>query len=205
MSIEELLKKRKQIKFYDNNKIPEKSLIESIIKKTFELVPSKQNLMPYKIHILGPEKDIKQEFYNIVKLQTGGAGNFNVTFAPYCLIFTTRLVTNPNKSVSESIKKGCPFAVCDPINYNKMTNGTSIEVGMFAKVLTLLCIENNIDVSYTLCFPSWQQNKEKWKKLNFINDIVLFSMQLGYKSTIGNNKKDIYETKPNIDEVINWL
>ena len=55
MSIEELFKKRKQIKLYDVNNTPDKALIESLIDKTFDLVPSKQSLIPYKIYILGPD------------------------------------------------------------------------------------------------------------------------------------------------------
>ena len=136
-------------------------------------------------------------------LQSGGAGNTNILSAPYCLIFTTRLVKNPDSKILARIKKGHVYSVCDPKSYNNMQAGISIEVGMFSKVLTSLCLEKNIDVSYTLCFPPYDNNKkEVWKKLSFIEDPVLFSMQLGYRTGLINYNK---EKKPNIDEVINWV
>ena len=68
MSIENTLNKRKQIKLFDTENVPNKKLIISLIDKTFELVPSKQSLMPYKVHVLGPEfKDLKERFFNISK------------------------------------------------------------------------------------------------------------------------------------------
>jgi hypothetical protein len=204
MSIENLLKKRKQNKNYDQQNYPSLEDVKKLIDKTFNLTASKQNLYPYKVHILGPNhQNIKRDFFDIVCLQSGGAGNTNILSAPYCLIFTTRLVKNPDSKILARIKKGHVYSVCDPKSYNNMQAGISIEVGMFSKVLTSLCLEKNIDVSYTLCFPPYDNNKkEVWKKLSFIEDPVLFSMQLGYRTGLINYNK---EKKPNIDEVINWL
>ena len=47
MSIEETFKKRFQARRFLKDKIPDKELIKSLLEKTFELVPSKQSLVPY--------------------------------------------------------------------------------------------------------------------------------------------------------------
>ena len=63
MNIEQLFESRQQVKRFNHIKIPDKTLIQSLLEKTWRLVPSKQQLMPYKVHILGPkcakEKEIK--------------------------------------------------------------------------------------------------------------------------------------------------
>ena len=106
MSIENLLKKRKQNKNYDQQNYPSLEDVKKLIDKTFNLTASKQNLYPYKVHILGPNhQNIKRDFFDIVCLQSGGAGNTNILSAPYCLIFTTRLVKNPDAKILARIRK----------------------------------------------------------------------------------------------------
>ena len=56
MTIEEIYNRRWQIRQYDESSPPEKKLIVDLVNKTFDLTPSKQNLMPYRVHILGPEQ-----------------------------------------------------------------------------------------------------------------------------------------------------
>ena len=169
MSIENTLNKRKQIKLFDTENVPDKKLIISLIDKTFELVPSKQSLMPYKVHVLGPEfKDLKERFFNISKTKTGGVYNNNI-LAPYVLIFTRRLVKNPNIDVQRKITFGHNYGVCDPKRYKNFDKDVAIEIGMFS------------------------------------NDEILFSMQLGYKSNKFTRNKNKEETKPEKNEIINWL
>ena len=204
MSVTNTLRKRKQIRLFDTENVPDKKLITSLIDKTFELVPSKQSLMPYKVHILGPEfKDLKEKFFNISKTKTGGVYNNNI-LAPYVLFFTRRLVKNPNKDVQRKIAFGHNYGVCDPKRYKNFDKDTAIEIGMFSKILTLLCLENNIDVSYLLCFPSKVEDK-RYNEFDFLDDELLFSMQLGYKSNKYTRFKNKLETKPDKNEVINWI
>ena len=203
MSIEELLKKRKQTRYYNLQRYPSVEIVKELVDKSFDLTASKQNLYPYKVHIIGPnDKNIMKALYEITCIQSGGDRNFNILSAPYCLIFTTRLVKNPDTRILANIKKGHKYSVCDPELYNNMRSMTAIEIGMFSKVLTSLCLEKNIDVSYQLCFPEYSHKKEVWKKLPFIEDPVLFIMQLGYKTGLTNYN---VEKKPNINEVINWI
>lgn len=209
MTVEDLLKKRKQIKMYSPTFIPEKQLVQEVVDKTFELTASKQNLMPYKVHILGPEhKEYKEKFFELSKRNKGGGQNYNIK-APYLLIFTNRLVTNPNASTKTKIKLGHGYPMCDPNRYKKSISNrehVALEVGMFAKVLTALCMEKDFQVSYLLCFPDWEENDSLWKELDFIKDPVVFSMQIGYESqnmTITDNKT--FEQKPQKEEIINWI
>jgi hypothetical protein len=204
MTVEELLKKRKQTRLYNVNKTPDKALVESLIDKTFHLTPSKQSLMPYKIDILGPEcVEYKEKFFKLSKTIKGGGQNYNHK-APYVLIFTRRLVTNPNDAVKKKIALGHPYGVCDALEYKKFDKDVGIEIGMFSKVLTALCLESNIDVSYLLCFPLYNEDK-RWKQLDFIKDDVLFSMQLGFKSELFTYETHIGEKKPEKNEVITWI
>ena len=62
---------------------------------------------------------------------------------------------------------------------------------MFAKILSGLCLENNLGVSYQLCFKDWTYDNEE----------VLFSMQLGYSAHERVEKGDF---KPHIDDVIKY-
>ena len=209
MTVEELFKKRHQVKMYSQTLIPEKPLVEEVIDKAFQLTASKQNLMPYKVHILGPEhKDLKEKFFEISKRNKGGGQNYNIR-APYLLLFTNRLITNPSPSVFRKMKLGHGYPMCDPIKYRTSKSNrenVALEIGMFAKVLTALCMEKDFQVSYLLCFSTWKEDDPLWKEFDFIKDPVVFSMQIGYKSknmTVDEFKK--YEQKPNKDEVINWI
>tara|TARA_B110000977_G_scaffold37448_1_gene50338 strand:+ start:1053 stop:1673 length:621 start_codon:yes stop_codon:yes gene_type:complete len=203
--IKDILDKNHQTKLFDTNKIPDKEISEKIIKTAFELTASKQNLYPYKVHVLGPNAEQeKQDLYDIISYQKGGSTNVNVKEAPYCLIFTIRLITNPDPIILARVKNGHSYAAIDPKKYRGQIPGVALEVGMFSKVLSSLALENGLNVAYTGCFPNYEHNTNLWKKLSFIDDLVIFAMQFGYSLTKHSTKKEI-EKKPHIDEVINWI
>lgn len=210
--IEKLLSKRKQVRQFSEDKIPNLEDVNRIINKTYDLVASKQSLVPYKITVLGPhKKEEKQELYDLSIKNDGGHGNENI-FAPYVLCFTNRLVKNPNSSVKRKIAKGHQYDELNPLVYRKKGLEVGIEVGMFSKILTSLCMENGFDVSYLLCFSEISEDKnpysDKKPVLSFLEDRLLFSMQIGYqKSGDVSHKfiKDFDEYKPDITEIIEWL
>ena len=69
MNIERLLDSRRQVRVFDDINIPGKLLIRNLLNTTHRLVPSKQNLLPYKVHVLGPEcKKEKLILYDLSKL-----------------------------------------------------------------------------------------------------------------------------------------
>ena len=53
--IEEILKKRTNITFFREDKIPAKEVIEDILQKTHDSLPTKNNLNTYEDEVYGPE------------------------------------------------------------------------------------------------------------------------------------------------------
>jgi len=211
MTIEEIYKTRWQVRQYDEANIPDKDLIKSLVSKTFELSPSKQNLLPFRVHVLGPEQlEYKKQFWNISKGKKGGANNYNI-FAPYFFMFTFREVTNPNLKVKMAIKYGHDYTCCTP-QYKKAKIPNSLEIGMFASILTGLSLEKKLAVSYLLCFPDLERDSKDYEGiLPFLKgDYPVFCMGLGYTFGVKEldnrfrSPKDL-EYKPEIEEVINWI
>ena len=74
---------------------------------------------------------------------------------------------------------------------------------MFASVLTGLCMENKIDVSYLLCFPNEQQHYENFP---LDGENLIFSMQLGYRDVgVGSDYIKDESEKPLSTDVIQWV
>ena len=230
MSLEEIFRSRRQIRLYDNKNFPDKSVIESLLNKTHSIVASKQNLMPYKIHVLGPECiKQKRELYELStksetpkgKLMQADLHNLNM-FAPYVLVFTHRLAKS-NPAVQRRIDRGMKFSLCDPKTYKtENTDLVCMEIGMFSTILAGLALEKKIQVSFLKCFPHWPKWQYVWKTMNdlaFVDETPYLTMQLGYKKTKGDFDKDIgefakeqtydgasyNEFKPPVNDVINWI
>lgn len=186
----ELLKRRYQVKKYTDD-IPDYELIKDLIEQTYDVVASHRNLVPYKIHVLGPDcEDEKQNILEETTHRIGGGGNINI-LAPYNLIFTNRLVTNPNGYVKYLISKGHPYIATDVDRY-KDNKDVLIEIGMFSAILTSLCIEHNLGVSYQRCLLSdWTYEGEP----------VIFSMQTGYPA---HERIELRDFKPEISDVLNF-
>ena len=197
--IEDIYAKRELCKVFTKD-IPDSDTMMSIIQKTHRLVPSKQNLMPYKIHVLGPDcVNFKEELFKITsgtdsKVNT----NFQV-FAPYVLIFTCRLA-NPNPHVQRQIENGHQYKSCFPETYNSNScvRKAYLEVGKWSTIFSGLCLEKSIDISYTKCFSF---DKKDWTTLPFVKDNPIFVVSAGY-----HDKTQVMkipgETKPDFDEVV---
>ena len=205
MSIQNLFEKRDFIKNYID-KSPPKELINKLIEKTYYLVPSKQNLVPYSLNVFGPEC-IKQK-EEMVKLTTRKYHDKNPNIqllAPYVILFNARL-TKPNKWVESLIKKGHSYNSCNKDKYlnDRALRDVLLEIGMFTTILTGLCLENKIDTAYTLCQFS------KKTKQNLFDDVCLFIMSLGYRKNYYTKdwKKQHYEkrgeVKPKIEDIVIW-
>jgi hypothetical protein len=219
MTIEETYKKFFQGRVY-LEELPPKELIESLLKKTYELVPSKQSIMPYKVTVYGPElKKLKLDFqkfcayhWDAEKQGTFHSGVLQLD-CPYLLIFTERGdITDYNPFVRRKIAEGDPYFV---LLKGSDLNQKHIEVGMFCKILTGLCLENNLCVSYTLNLPRidvlypknkklWPLKGSKWEHLEcFYKDNLLFAMSIGYSKYKESLKwKD--DIKPPIENIIKW-
>ena len=62
MTLEKQLKKRKNISFFDKNKIPDKKIIEEILEKAHYLTPHKNNFYDYEIEVYGPDYDEEKKY-----------------------------------------------------------------------------------------------------------------------------------------------
>lgn len=209
MDVTQAFIKRRQIKEFKQDVFPEKSLINSLLEKTYELVPSKQNLMPYQILILGPDK--KKDKKILFDLAEGDYTRVTHLLAPYVLIYTSRL-SFPNDSVLKKMDRGVlANQSCDPTAYHlgEAQADQSLEVGMHSTILSALCIEEGIDVSFIKCFPRWGGSgqltieKEMWSKLEYVKDPPLMIVCLGYHKYIPDKKE--YEDKPDFDEINLWI
>ena len=209
MSIEDIYDSRRQVKVFDEFRIPKKSLIKSLLDKTHTLVPSKQNLMPYKVHILGPScHKQKQILFDLSKENDPDDHHNTQILAPYVLIFTLRLAkANPAVQVRIDMD-GHDYSMCDPERYKtENCELVGIEVGMFTTVLTALALEQEIDVSFMKCFPHWPPGKDKWKDLPFVDETPYLTMALGYRKDKEQPRHQGLkrEDKPDVNEVINWI
>ena len=206
MIIEQILKRRKQVKIFDKENIPSKKLIYKLVKKAYELSPSKQNFYPYQVFIIGPENHYSREiFFDILKDTPGGTGNINAWNSPYILFFCSRLTKeHPDPKIKERIKKGLIYEQLDTKLFKDYETEIGLEIGMFAKVLTTLCMEQNVDVAYQQCLPEYSKMLKQWQRLSFIRNLhevekVLFCMQLGYDSKTKENDREL---KPNVEEIV---
>jgi hypothetical protein len=198
--------KRNQIRWYDETRAPNKTIISTALANTYDIVASKQNLMPYKVYAVGPfNKDINQGLYN-VSMFTGVKSNYNLLTAPYQFIYTVRLATG-NAKVQKDLLGGHKQPPMDPECYKAYYSikNTNIEIGMHATILSGLLIEAGLDVSYTLCFADFNVKKETWldNGFDFIEDDVQFLMSAGYADLL--KYKNSTEDKPTLAEVLTWV
>jgi len=190
----------RQIRYFRQDKHPEEEMIKSLITETYNLVPSKQKLVPYKIHVFGPNHSKEKEALYLatkdrnVRVNT----NFNYQmFASYVLLFTSRLCDNPNEAVKNSIKKGHRHLNCDLNEYKKSKTIPCIEIGMFCNNLSHMCLNNNLDIAYTGCLPSTINHL-----MQEIKEDIYLAMSIGYADDAYPYRKNKYQYKPDIKEII---
>lgn len=203
----EIFENRKQVRWYDPDTVPDKSIVKKCLEDTYYLVASKQNLMPYKVWAIGPfNQKLNQGLYKISQHHSGVKANYNLLTAPYQFIYTVRLAKG-NSKVADDIASGHEQPPMDPERYKSRITikCTNIEIGMHATILSKLLIENGLDVSYTLCFEDWSTHPDYWAEqgFDFIDDEVQFIMSAGYPDT--ERYYESTEEKPNIKEVVQWI
>lgn len=193
----DVLKNRKAVREYDSTVKLSDSLIDSLLKQVWKVTPSKNQFMPYTVHVLGPEHQAYKELVyknclsnenkndNIADCETTRYQKnlplyANIRNCSHLLIFTLRLEDKPNVAQQRAIAKGQRHEATNELLLDTLSSTASVEVGMFSDALSILCLENNIDVSYTLCF---HKNLDYWKNLPFVTRKPLLLMTLGKGKT----------------------
>jgi|TARA_B100001287_G_scaffold56282_1_gene44716 hypothetical protein len=199
----QIFEDRHQVRFYDHEKVPSKELIEKVLHKAHDLVPSKQKLMPYVVKILGPEhKKIKMHMYelasevdypdlnlrnkyrldlvkeyennNIPDNHRWIRGNSQL-FAPYILLLVPRKAVQ-NTKLTETYKRR-KLANYDGDKLSK--SNSNIEIGMFSIVLTYVAMKEGLSIGYTTCLNHKNLSKHyNWLKKEEVDPTIALS--LGY-------------------------
>jgi hypothetical protein len=241
MSIFDTLEKRHHVMLYKPEPVS-KELFDDLLYKAWKISPSKNNFMPYQVSVLGPCKQDEKnkiydkvvnnhKFYDEEGLKKDTKSNpkmseeykfkvnpsyLHVKYNSHLLIFSSRVCPEPNKYYQKMVKENGHFAEqCEVDQIRAIAESTSFEVGLFASNLTALCLENNIDVSYTACLP---KNEKKWKDTPYLwydkeNQLakVHSIMSIGYGDYYryqwlkDKNIPKNMDIKPEMDEIVEWI
>ena len=162
LNLLQLLDRRRHVKVYDTEDIPEEELIKDLLKKTWKVTPSKNNFMPYHCNVLGPDK--KSEKHSIWMKSVNHCKETNekettiksekdieynpyfehIITAPYLLVFTQRPCP-PNDYYKEAIQRGNYYEQMHTKDVDLILPDVSIEVGMFMANLSAFALEKDSD------------------------------------------------------------
>jgi len=217
----DILKQMRHVRKYYKNKPIEDDFLKEILEQTWKVTPSKNNFMPYKIHVIGPQhENYKKEIYQICvgnedlknsrnpidEGQNLNPNYMNLFNCSHALIFTARLEDELNPHQRLLDKNGIYLEPITPESLATYIDTVSLEVGMFANTLSAVCLENNVQTSYTLCF---KRNLEAWQKLPFVDNRPILIMTIGkaeiYRRDIARKEgwsKNDY--KPAFNRIVNF-
>jgi len=211
--IESLFGQRRQVRAaWDQERIPSKNLITSILQKTLDIAPSKQNLFPFKVHVIEPDniEDHKSIAGICALFKTGSVNNWEENLdseaketdyskAPWVLVFELRKC-DPNIFITAHSEKHNDWSRFNQIREDRYRSDNNVklastEIGMFIKLLTGLCLEKDLATSYIMSFPNWSWNGQEyykdtnstgydWSKLPFITEHPIMVVQIGYKANM---------------------
>ena len=211
---------------YDPTHKIDPEFILNALKAAWLETPSKNNFMPYKVHVLGPEfAEEKEEIYWLcLGNETKANGNivtdrvqlkqyeqthdrphyYNICSAEYVLIFTQRVENKLNKYQQSLVDKGYVYeqmATDGPKKENARKNAY-LEIGMFSTNFAGICLNNGIDISHTLCFPG---DKKNWppEYFSFIDSHPMLIMTVGKGKVYRTAEQQSIDPKPDFDRVVN--
>lgn len=215
------LKKRKHVIYFDPTFQILNSQVDYLLKKTWEVTPSKNNLMPYSLYVIGPDnqnfKDIvfnlcvnKENYEKRKKLNVEEYKKHNPNFnciksCSHLLIFTLRLEDNPSAYQLRSMQNGAVYECVNESTINRASGSAYLEIGMFLNTFSSLCLENSIDISYIFCFD---RDLEKWKELYFIKRTPLILATIGKGKLYRRDQNPNFladDLKPNYERIVNFV
>ena len=208
----------------DYNILPR--VIQQALKASWLETPSKNNFMPYKVHVLGPEfaKEKEEMYWLCLGNETKANGNIitdreqlrqynqthdlpfydNIRSAEYVLIFTQRVETMPNQLQQRLIDNGYVYEqmATDGSKKEGARKNAYLEIGMFSTNFAGICLNNGIDISYTLCFPGdlkdWPQDH-----FSFLDGHPMLIMTIGKGSRYRLASDQSMDPKPDFDCIVN--
>ncbi|WP_438964646.1 nitroreductase family protein [Winogradskyella sp.] len=227
MNTFDLLESRHHV-FKYNDEIPPKELVEDALWKAWKTTPSKNNAMPYKVFVYGPEhKSEKVKVWEMVysnhkdaeirAVERGQAtrtedGKVNpyyehIKHNPYlfCIHAEPR---EPNEFYRRQVELGMFFDQAWPERIDDFIDTTAVEVGMFAQNLSSYLLEKQIDVSYTSCF---RREIKYWHQVGLTHSdyrpVMLISAGYckTYRKDVPYIKNGLPDIKPEHDEMIKWI
>lgn len=220
----DILKSRKYVLEYDKDAQISESLIEFLLQKAWSVTPSKNNFMPYTVHVVGPQQQNYKDLVFLNCLSNEGLKDkikdplssryskelpkyANILNCSYLIIFTMRLEDKPNLYQQMLINKGHKYEAVDESKLDDLYAMTSLEVGLFADSLSIMCLEKGIDVSFTGCF---HRNLEYWKNIPFVTRKPILIMTLGkakkyYKDDIEKDSLVCQDFKPDYNRIVNFV
>ena len=231
MNTFDLLHKRHHVRRY-SDKIPPKEMIENALYKAWKTTPSKNNAMPYKVFVYGPEhKEKKKAIHAMIhgnhddaehraiergqgdKTEGGAPKPFyeHMMYNPYCVCIHAQ-PREPNDFYKFQVKRGMFFDQAWPERVENFIDTSAIEVGMFLQNLSTYLLEQGIDISYTSCFF---RDIKKWHEAGLTEAEYrpICLMSIGYsklyrkddpyvKSAAKFNRSDI---KPEYKDMVKWV
>lgn len=206
---------RRHLDAYDNNVDIEKDFFTSL-EEAWKVTPSKQNFMPYKIHIISPNaQEYKDKLYAMCLRNEGTVDNLSdeqlierykhrppsyhsITNCSYALIITQRLITKVNVRQQKRLYKGHVAEQMDVKQQNALNSLASFEAGLFCNALQYYLLQKDINSCYTGCFKT---NLDIWKTLPFVTETPIMIM------TIGKGKifvpRDPENNRPDLSDITN--
>ena len=225
-----LLEKRRAVRKYKKYEIPPRNLVEHLLWLAWKATPSKNQMMPYSVKVLGPEKTedkfkiwklmtqqadfVETKFMGMKQIETKKDANYEYSPEykhcrdnPYLLVFTQR-VCELNEYYKEEVKYGhYPFETIRS-ELPTIIDQCGVEIGYFAANLAMYCMEHDVDVSYAFCFP---RDMKAWSEFkNYIEHRPFLLMTLGYGEEYRWQDLEIdgklhLDIKPEIDKVVEWI
>jgi hypothetical protein len=213
------LSQRRYVREYDTEYDISLSTFHDMIYRAWRVTPSKNQYMPYKVHVLGKQhKKEKQSIYQLCLESEGKLDGrttdelyderynkrlpaySNILSCSYLLIFTLRVEDKPNNWQNGRINRGHKDQQLSQEGLLEMEEAITLEVGLFADALSNYCLEKDIDVSFTGCFP---RNVNQWKDFPYVDNKPLLLMTVGkgkvYQDTNPENKR------PDFDRIVNFV
>jgi len=223
LNLLQLLDRRRHVKVYDTEDIPEEELIKDLLKKTWKVTPSKNNFMPYHCNVLGPDK--KSEKHSIWMKSVNHCKEVNekettiksekdieynpyfehINTAPYLLVFTQRPCP-PNDYYKEAIQRGNYYEQMHTKDVDLILPDVSIEVGMFMANLSAFALEKDLHTSVLICFP---RKFSRWSDMPWVRHPVILLGSIGkvkeFRRESMDNKEKRKDRKPGPEIVLKWI